>query len=138
MPLCQIVLLDLPSISFCLRLPALAELKARLQVEGPGYSSVFMTGSGSTIVCVGSGGCRLPGWGKLGDGVPVWLPASLSSSLRCQHPSCAAPADEPPAFLSEAQYSDLFVSPARLITRQPDGWYTAPSRAASATPAAVV
>jgi 4-diphosphocytidyl-2-C-methyl-D-erythritol kinase len=37
------------------RLPALAELKTRLIEEGGGAcSSVFMTGSGSTIVCVGS------------------------------------------------------------------------------------
>ncbi|PSC74871.1 4-diphosphocytidyl-2-C-methyl-D-erythritol kinase [Micractinium conductrix] len=86
------------------RLPALLALKQRLQAEGPGFSSVFMTGSGSTIVCVG--------------------------------------ADEPPAFLQEAQYSDMFVSPARLITRQPGEWYAAPARGgaaagAAATPAAV-
>ena len=35
------------------RLPALAELKARLQETGA-FTSVFMTGSGSTIVGVGS------------------------------------------------------------------------------------
>lgn len=78
------------------RLPALLELKRRLQAEGGGYSSAFMTGSGSTIVCVGS--------------------------------------DEVPAFLSEPQYSEMFVSPARLITRQPGQWYAAPSRGAAAAP----
>ncbi|KAI7843240.1 hypothetical protein COHA_003074 [Chlorella ohadii] len=62
------------------RLPALLALKERLAAEGRGYSSVFMTGSGSTIVCIGS--------------------------------------DDVPAFLQEPQYTDLFVTPARLITRQ--------------------
>jgi len=66
-------------------LPELAQLKARLQGEGKGLSAVFMTGSGSTIVGVGS--------------------------------------DVPPAFLAEAQHQDLFVSPARLITREPGTWY---------------
>lgn len=80
------------------RLPALLELKQRLQSEGPGYSSVFMTGSGSTIVCIGS--------------------------------------DVAPSFLQEAQYNDMFVSPARLITRQPGEWYEAPARAGSAPEAA--
>ncbi|KAL4856745.1 Isocitrate lyase [Chlorella vulgaris] len=36
------------------RLPELLQLKQQLQAEGSCYSSVFMTGSGSTIVCVGS------------------------------------------------------------------------------------
>ena len=65
-------------------LPELLQLKQRLQSEGS-FQSVFMTGSGSTIVCVGS------------DSAPQWL--------------------------SEQQYSDLFVSPTRLIMRQPGGWY---------------
>ncbi len=31
-----------------------------------------------------------------------------------------------PAFLSEPQYSDVFVAKARLIAREPDAWYQAP------------
>ncbi|GFR48403.1 hypothetical protein Agub_g10297 [Astrephomene gubernaculifera] len=69
-------------------LPELAALKQRLQAAGC-FRSVFMTGSGSTIVCFGA------------DTVPDFL-------------------------RREEQYKDLFISPARLITRQPGGWY-APS-----------
>lgn len=65
-------------------LPELLQLKQRLQSEGS-YEAVFMTGSGSTIVCVGS------------DTAPQWL--------------------------SEPEYSQLFVSPTRLILRQAGGWY---------------
>lgn len=68
------------------KMPALLALKERLIKEGGDrFSAVFMTGSGSTIVCVGS--------------------------------------DEAPAFLSEPQYKNLFVAPARLIARKPGGWY---------------
>lgn len=74
------------------RLPALAELKDRLQKEGS-FQSVFMTGSGSTIVGVGS--------------------------------------DAAPAFLQGPEYRDLFVTPARLIVRQPGEWYHAPRKAAA-------
>lgn len=63
-------------------LPALLELKQRLHATGQ-YESVFMTGSGSTIVCVGS------------DAVPEFV---------SQDPS-------------------LFVSQARLMTRQSGQWY---------------
>ena len=73
------------------RLPALAELKGRLQRKGA-FTSVFMTGSGSTIVGVGS--------------------------------------DVAPEFLQDPEYRDMFVSGARLIVRQPGGWYKAPARAA--------
>ncbi len=67
-------------------LPELLALKQRLQRESGGaFSTVFMTGSGSTIVCAGS--------------------------------------DDPPAFLSGEEYADVFVSPARLITRQEGEWY---------------
>lgn len=77
------------------RLPQLAELKARLAAAGgAAFDSVFMTGSGSTIVCVGS--------------------------------------DEAPAFLLEREHADLFVSPARLIVREADGWYQAPLAARTA------
>jgi len=65
-------------------LPELKQLKDRLQEEGD-FDVVFMTGSGSTLVCVGS--------------------------------------DRPPDFLSEGSYKDLFISPARLITREQDSWY---------------
>jgi len=65
-------------------LPELKQLKDKLQEEGD-FDVVFMTGSGSTLVCVGS--------------------------------------DKPPEFLSEAPYDDLFISPARLITREQDKWY---------------
>jgi len=43
------------------RLPELRQLKERLMVESDArFSAVFMTGSGSTIVCVGS--CEAPGF----------------------------------------------------------------------------
>lgn len=64
-------------------LPELLDLKQRLQATGD-YESVFMTGSGSTIVCVGS------------DAVPDFV----------------------------AQDSSMFISPARLMTRQPGEWYS--------------
>ncbi|GAB4821619.1 hypothetical protein N2152v2_008665 [Parachlorella kessleri] len=80
------------------RLPQLLQLKQRLQAEAC-FQSVFMTGSGSTIVCVGS--------------------------------------DEPPAFLfDEAQYGGLFLSPARLITRQQGQWYARHAREVSRQEAA--
>lgn len=69
-------------------LPELLQLKQRLAAEGS-FDAVFMTGSGSTIVCVGD--------------------------------------DTAPAWLSEPQYKQLFVSPTRLILRQPGGWYVASS-----------
>lgn len=72
-------------------LPELLQLKQRLAAEGS-YDAVFMTGSGSTIVCVGS------------DTAPQWL--------------------------SEQQYKELFVSPTRLILRQPGGWYVPSSHRA--------
>ena len=63
------------------RLPALLELKRRLQAEGGGHSSAFMTGSGSTIVCVGSGGrwacVRAPGVGAAKAG--GWLPRGVQT-----------------------------------------------------------
>ncbi|KXZ51075.1 hypothetical protein GPECTOR_14g6 [Gonium pectorale] len=66
-------------------LPELAALKQRL-IESGHFRSVFMTGSGSTIVGFGS--------------------------------------DQAPQFLAqEEQYKDLFITPARLITRKPGGWY---------------
>lgn len=70
-------------------LPKLKELKEKLISEGD-FESVFMTGSGSTIVCFGS--------------------------------------DKVPGFLSDEEYNDLFVSPARLISRNDGEWY-APSQA---------
>lgn len=87
-------------------LPELAALQRRLAAEGAGdgaaFDSVFMTGSGSTIVCAGG-------------------------------------SDAAPAFLArEAEYADVFVSPARLIVRQPGEWYAAPAggpRAAAAAAA---
>lgn len=49
------------------------------------------------------------------------------------------PADDVPAFLQEPQYADMFISPTRLITRQPGEWYAAPApRAAAAAPASAV
>ena len=42
-------------VTWCGRLPELQELKRRLQEDSGGaFEAVFMTGSGSTIVCVGS------------------------------------------------------------------------------------
>jgi 4-diphosphocytidyl-2-C-methyl-D-erythritol kinase len=44
--------------------------------------------------------------------------------------------DTAPQFLSEEQYKQLFVSPARLIVRQPGAWYEHSSKAAAAAAAA--
>eukprot|EP00210_Caulerpa_lentillifera_P003176 g3035.t1 len=66
-------------------LPELDELKTKLILDGD-FESVFMTGSGSTIVCFGS--------------------------------------DKIPEFLADDKYKDLFVSPARLISRNDGEWYT--------------
>lgn len=69
-------------------LPELKALKDRLAAEGD-FDSVFMTGSGSTIVGIGS------------DTVPAFL------------------VDDP-------AYKDVFVSPARLLTREGNTWYSKP------------
>lgn len=76
---------DLEEPAF-VNLPDLRALKDRLQNESDGrFTAVFMTGSGSTIVCIGS--------------------------------------DEPPKFLQEEQYSDVFISPARFLVRNSGKWY---------------
>jgi len=68
-------------------LPRLKQLKRRLEATSRGkFGAVFMSGSGSTIVCVGS--------------------------------------DEAPQFLDEEGFEDIFVSPARMITRDEGKWYT--------------
>lgn len=67
-------------------LPELKALKDRLVAEGD-FESVFMTGSGSTIVGIGS------------DRVPPFL-------------------------VEEPAYKDVFVSPARLLTRDGTMWYS--------------
>ena len=79
----ELVVNDLEQPAFD-TLPELRLLKERLEAEGD-FDVVFMTGSGSTLVCVGS--------------------------------------DTVPEFLSESQYSDLFVTPARLLTRDESSWY---------------
>ena len=132
----------------CCRLPALLALKQRLQgAEGPGFDSVFMTGSGSTIVCVGSGAHF---YAVCAEDALLEAEQAVTNNSGCCRCSDAAPycrtaarlpnADTAPAFLSEeAQYSDMFVSPARLITRPAGEWYaapTAPRGAGSATSAA--
>ena len=69
-------------------LPELKALKDRLAAEG-NFDSVFMTGSGSTIVGIGS------------DTVPSFL-------------------------VEDPAYKDVFVSPARLLTRDGNHWYSKP------------
>lgn len=82
-------------------LPELADLKQRLAAGGGDkFSAVFMTGSGSTIVCVGD--------------------------------------DTAPQFLSDEQYKELFVSPARLITRQTGQWYVHSGQGAAVPEAAAM
>jgi len=77
---------DLEAPAFSV-VPELARLKKRLQAALRNKcDAVFMSGSGSTIVCMGS--------------------------------------DEVPGFLyDEDGYEDVFISPARLLTRQPGEWY---------------
>lgn len=74
---------DLEAPAFA-ALPELAALKDKLREDGR-FKSVFMSGSGSTIVGFGS--------------------------------------DEPPAWLSEGEYADLFVGKCRLMTREEGEWY---------------
>ena len=138
------------------RLPALLALKQRLAAEGRGYSSVFMTGSGSTIVCIGSGegggGTHMLVASPLETPCGVylaarwhWLGAAAAPARRARCPPSAPPtggarpcappcrADDVPAFLQEPQYADLFVTPARLITRRAGEWYAAPARPSTST-----
>lgn len=61
--------------------------------------------------------------------------AALTSLLSSTAPVPNACAEDVPAFLQEPQYADLFVTPARLITRQPGQWYAAPQRPSTATAA---
>ena len=58
--------------------------------------------------------------------------AACAMPRPCHH----AAADEVPAFLQEAQYSNMFVSPTRLITRQQGEWFAAPTRPGAVVPAA--
>lgn len=69
-------------------LPELKALKDRLAAEGD-FDSVFMTGSGSTIVGIGS------------DTVPAFL-------------------------VEDPAYKDVFVCPAKLLTREGNTWYSKP------------
>lgn len=69
-------------------LPELKALKEKLTTLGD-FDSVFMTGSGSTIVGIGS------------DKIPSFL-------------------------VEDPSYKDVFVSPARLITREANEWYCKP------------
>lgn len=61
---------DLEAPAFAL-LPSLGLLKARLMADGStgGYEAVFMSGSGSTLVCLGGGGAA-PAWAA-GEGLFV-------------------------------------------------------------------
>lgn len=63
----------------------------------------------------------------------------LPTDHLCARAVPPAGADDVPAFLQEPQYADMFISPTRLITRQPGEWYAAPAqRGAAASPAAAV
>jgi len=124
------------------RLPALGALKRRLAgAEGDGatgrpFDAVFMSGSGSTIVCVGS------------DAPPAWLAAE---GWRAGAAGEGAPSgrrggggggehDEAEEGADDEEEAPLFVSPARLIARDlaSDGrplWYS-PSASGEAARAA--
>ena len=103
-------------------LPELAAMKRRLQgregdARGVPFDAVFMTGSGSTVVCVGS------------DAPPAWLAAEGWRGK------------EEGAKEAEEGEDDVFVSPARLIARDAasDGrpmWYS-PSASGEAARAAL-
>lgn len=124
-------------------LPELAAMKRRLQATGEGdgrgrpFDAVFMTGSGSTVVCVGS------------DSPPAWLAAegwraglgaggeaAVASGGAAAGAGAGAAGDE-----EEEEEEPLFVSPARLIARDraSDGrplWYS-PSASGEAARAAM-
>jgi 4-diphosphocytidyl-2-C-methyl-D-erythritol kinase len=109
-------------------LPELGAMKARLagrEGDGSGrpFDAVFMTGSGSTVVCVGS------------DAPPAWLAAEGWRSAGGVGGGAAVPSS-----VSVEDEEPLFVSPARLIARDraSDGrrmWYT-PSASGEAARAA--
>lgn len=86
---------DLEPPAFSL-MPELEEVKERLAKEA-GVDASFMTGSGSTVVALGSGS----GSGGKALSPPSW-------------------------FLEEEKYRDWFSSPARLIARKAGEWYRGP------------
>ncbi len=102
-----------------------------------------MTGSGSTIVCIGSGAlcCQAAGRGSLYQLRHTCIPLGRLQRSPLRQPTTNLPAldpshaDDVPAFLQEPQYTDLFVTPARLITRQVGEWYAAPARPSTSTAA---
>lgn len=77
-------------------MPELEEVKERLAREA-GVAASFMTGSGSTVVALGSGG----GGGR-------------------------EPLSPPPWLLEGEEYRGWFSSPARLIAREQGEWYRGP------------
>ena len=124
-------------------LPDLAALKQRLIEDDAGrFTAVFMTGVASRcclqnllllpyiLQCAydwdmanASHRAECKGgdstFGKISPCMPC---AGSGSTIVC------VGSDEPPAFLQEDAYRDVFVSPARLIARDVEGWYQ-PSRA---------
>ena len=78
-------------------MPELEEVKERLAKEA-GVDASFMTGSGSTVVALGSGG---KGFSQDSLSPPAW-------------------------FLEEEKYRGWFSSPARLIARTEGEWYRGP------------
>lgn len=65
----------------------------------------------------------------------VQAPPFQPTHLSFFRPTSPLLADDVPAFLQEPQYADLFVTPARLITRQPGQWYSEPARPSTSTAA---
>lgn len=126
-------------------LPELAAMKRRLQArhgEGGGdgrgrpFDAVFMTGSGSTVVCVGSD--SPPGW-LAAEGWRAGLGAGGKAAVVSG--SAAAGGAAAAAGAGEEEEEPLFVSPARLIARDraSDGrplWYS-PSASGEAARAAL-
>lgn len=88
---------DLEPPAFSL-MPELEEVKERLAKEA-GVDASFLTGSGSTVVALGSGSSS-------GGGSPTLSPPSW--------------------FLEEEKYKGWFSSPARLIARKEGEWYRGP------------
>ena len=83
-------------------MPELREIKERLAQER-GVDASFMTGSGSTVVALGSS-----------DG-----------GEKSSQPSSPPPLS-PPSWFLEEQYRGWFSSPARLIARREGEWYRGP------------
>ena len=104
-------------------MPELQKLKVRLMQEGKGlFTSVFMSGnSTNTVMRVNDD--KEPDQMWFSEGHHPLRSSSCRMGAGSGSTIVCFGSDEAPAFLKEEQYSDTLVKPARLMARQPHGWY---------------